>query len=208
MNIGRFKNQPIFVERMRKMLNNNKMIYTIGQLKELNFSYYQINSMIKNGTLKKINRSHYENLDYTGSFKELAYVCANVPNGVICLLSAASFYGLTNVRPLQIDIAINKNDYIPPLPDFPPINIKYYNKKRHEAGIITIQDEHDNFRIYDLEKTVIDIIYYREKIGIEETKEVLMNYLSRKDRNFKKLLEYSRNFNCYTTIIKYMEVLL
>ncbi len=190
------------------MLDNNKMIYTIDQLKKMGFSYYQINAMIKSGSLKKINRSHYENLDYTGSFKELVYVCANVPNGVICLLSAASFYGLTNVRPLQIDISINKNDYIPPLPDHPPICIKYYNKKRHETGVTIIQDEQDSFKIYDLEKTVIDIVYYREKIGIEETKEILKNYLSRKDRNFKKILDYSRNFNCYTTIIKYMEVLL
>jgi hypothetical protein len=28
-----------------------------------------------------------------------------------------------------------------------------------------------HFRIYDIEKTVVDIVFYREKIGIEEMKE-------------------------------------
>ena len=42
---------------------------------------------------------------------------------------------------------------------------------------------HLNDLAASLEKTVVDILYYRNKIGIEETREILKNYLSRTDRN-------------------------
>jgi len=42
-----------------------------------------------------------------------------------------------------------------------------------------------------MEKTVVDIVFYREKVGIEETKEILVTYLQRKDRNLNRLLKYA-----------------
>ena len=42
-----------------------------------------------------------------------------------------------------------------------------------------------------MEKTVVDIISYREKVGIEETKNVLRNYLKRNDRNINKIINYA-----------------
>ena len=53
----------------------------------------------------------------------------------------------------------------------------------------------------------MDIVFYREKMGIEETKEVLSNYLHRKDRNLNKLIRYAEMLKCKDTINKYLEVL-
>ncbi len=61
--------------------------------------------------------------------------------------------------------------------------------------------------IYDMEKTVVDIISYREKIGIEETKEVLINYLSKKDRNINKLMVYAKILGQEQILKTYLEVL-
>ena len=41
----------------------------------------------------------------------------------------------------------------------------------------------NEFQIYDIEKTVVDIVFYREKVDIEETREILINYLKRKEWN-------------------------
>ena len=64
-----------------------------------------------------------------------------------------------------------------------------------------------HFRIYDIEKTVVDIVFYREKIGIEETKEVLINYLRRKDRDLNRLVKYAEMLRCGEVMKKYLEVL-
>ena len=74
---------------------------------------------------------------------------------------------------------------------------------------IQIMKEGPNqFKIYDIEKTVVDIVYYRNKIGIEETKEILMNYLNRNDRDINKLYRYAEQLKCSDILRTYLEVLI
>jgi predicted transcriptional regulator of viral defense system len=55
--------------------------------------------------------------------------------------------------------------------------------------------EHYNLKIYDIEKTVCDIIKYRMKIGLDTCKEIVRNYLQRDDRNLSKISEYAQKMN-------------
>lgn len=94
------------------------------------------------------------------------------------------------------------------LPDWPSVNIWYFPEKRYSAGITSIADAAGEYRIYDVEKTVIDILYYRNKVGIEETKEVLKKYLARPDRNLIPLRRYADPLGCEKILGTYLEVLL
>ena len=58
-----------------------------------------------------------------------------------------------------------------------------------------------------MEKLVVDIVFYREKIGIEETKEVLTTYLHRSDRNLNRLIRYAEMLKCGDVMKMYLEVL-
>ena len=62
--------------------------------------------------------------------------------------------------------------------------------------------------MYDVEKTVVDVLYYRNKIGIEETKEILKNYLNRNDRDLVRLHRYAQELGCGKILRTYLEVLL
>jgi hypothetical protein len=53
----------------------------------------------------------------------------------------------------------------------------------------------------------VDIVFYREKIGIEETKEVLITYLRRSDRNLNRLIRYAERLKCGDVMKMYLEVL-
>lgn len=94
------------------------------------------------------------------------------------------------------------------LPDWPTLNVWYFPKSRYEEGMTTIKDNCGEYKIYNVEKTVTDIIYYRNKIGIEETKEILKNYLEREDRNLSVLHRYSEKLSCAKILGTYLEVLL
>ena len=189
-------------------LNNDQMIFSIENLKSMNLSYYAINKLVENNILKKLNRRNYENLNYTGDFNEFVYVNAFFSRGVICLISAASYHELTTIIPQSVDIAIYKKDNVRILPEWPNVNIYYYSEKRHNVGIKKINVGNDFFYIYDKDKTLADIVYYREKIGIEETKEIIKNYLNNKDKNLNNLVRYAKELGCYEVIKTYMEVLL
>ena len=76
-----------------------------------------------------------------------------------------------------------------------------------DTGITEITAGGDSFRIFDIEKTVVDIIYYRNKIGIAETSEVLRNYLKRQDRQIDRLYTYAKMLRCESIVRTYLEVL-
>lgn len=83
----------------------------------------------------------------------------------------------------------------------------YFPDKRYETGISNVSDGKNQFLFYNIEKTVVDIVSYKEKIGIEETKEVLVTYLRRKDRNINRLLRYAEILKCSAIMKTYLEVL-
>ena len=121
------------------------------------------------------------------SFIDLA--CA-VPEGVICLLSALSYYQLTTFNPSIISMAIHRKSWRPKI-EYPPVEFYYFSTKQFESGIDEIKINGQTVRIYGPEKTICDCFRYRNKLGTDIAKEGLSEYLNRKDRDLEKLLEYA-----------------
>ena len=191
-----------------RVLPRNRQFLTVRELQGQGFSHYIINQMVANGNLVKLNNKVYENTAYTGDASDFGYIAAYAPKSVVCLMSAARFYNLTTFLPDGIDIAIERSMKISTIPDWPTFHVWYFSKKRYESGIITTSDGTAEFLIYDKEKTVADILFYRNKIGIEETKEIITNYLSLPDRNLNQLHRYAEILGCNKILSTYLEVLL
>lgn len=185
----------------------DQMIISIDELKTAGFSHYKINQMVEKGTLLKLTRKYYENTGYQGEESDFFYVPAYTSKGVVCLMSAASYYNLTTYRPDSIDVAIQRKGKISTMPDWPVLTVHYYADDRFEMGVETVQKGRNQFKIYDIEKTVVDIVFFRETVGIEETKEILIQYLRKKDRNLNQLLRYAELLKCGAVMKTYLEVL-
>jgi len=190
-----------------KIFAENKKFITTSELKDLGYSYYKIGKLEEQGILSRVNRSTYENLTYTGDENDFFSAEAFVPNGVICLMSAARYYELTNFLPDAVDVAIERKKKVNTLPEWPVIRLFYFDPSRMDLGVTEVRDGDNCFHIFDIEKTVVDIIYYRNKIGIEETAEVLRNYLKRRDRQIDRLYAYAKRLRCEKIVRTYLEVL-
>ena len=180
----------------------------VSDLLSAGFSYYKINKLVAEGKLIKLNNKMYENTAYSGEVSDFSVVSAYAPKGILCMMTAVRYYALTTYLPDSVDIAIERNMKISTMPEWPSINIWYFPEKRYNTGIVRIADAAGEYRIYDIEKTVIDILYYRNKVGIEETKEVLRNYLARPDRDLIRLRRYADTLGCKKILGTYLEVLL
>lgn len=192
---------------MSKIAEDKKFI-TTTELKNMGYTYYKIDKLEKVGILSRINRSTYENLEYKGDENDFFSAEAYVPNGVICLMSAARYYGLTNFLPDAVDVAIERKKKVNTLPEWPEIRIFYFSQSRMDIGVKKIYEGKNCFHIFDIEKTVVDIIYYRNKIGIEETSEVFRNYLKRRDRQIDRIYAYAKRLRCEKVVRTYLEVLI
>ncbi|MDD4897099.1 MAG: Abortive infection protein AbiEi [Atribacterota bacterium] len=150
-----------------------------------------VKDILNKGIITKVKNGLYKLSDTpvisNQSFVDLA--CA-VPEGVICLLSALSYYELTNFNPSIISMAIYRKSWRPKI-EYPPVEFYYFSKKQFESGVDKLKIGNHKVNIYCREKTICDCFRYRNKLGIDVAKEGLSEYLKLKDRNLEKLLEYA-----------------
>ena len=187
---------------------NNKQFIASKELHKAGYSNYKIRQMVSAGDLISVNRKWYENVNYSGEINDFYAVPAYAEQGVICLISAAVYYDLSNERPNQIEVAIPRNARVPDSPEWPTMKFYRMMEPRYSIGIIDVEEEGNFFRIYDKEKTVCDVIYHRNKMGFEAAMEVLRRYVQRPDRDINRLIAYAKNLQVETTIKQYLEALL
>ena len=193
---------------INEKLPKDQKIISMKELRNIGYSQYMVSKLVDRGKLIKLNKSYYENADYQGEESDFYYVEAYAQSGVICLMSAAVYYNLTAYIPDSVEIAIPRKAKVSTIPEWPPMKIHYYTDERYALGMITVKEGKNKFRIYDIEKTVVDIVFYREKVGIEETKEILHSYLRRQDRQLDRLYAYAKKLRCEKIIRTYLEVLI
>ena len=124
--------------------------------------------------------------------------------GIFSHNTALYFYHLTDRTPLKYDMTfknnIRVNDEI--------IQTHYIKQNKYEIGKteLKLQDK-TVIKLYDLERTIIDILRDRNKIDLQIFNTAIKEYMKRKDKNLLKLSRYAKEFNVENILKKYMEVL-
>ena len=185
-----------------------KQYITREELHDSGYSQYKISRLVDEEKLIPINKNYFENPDYKGEINDHYCVNAYAPKGVICLISAAVYHGLTTSRELQIDVALPRRSRIPNTPETVPMQFYLFSDERYHTGVMNVEEKGNSFRIYDKEKTVCDLLFYRNKIGFEPFSEVLKNYVSSKDRDLNKLMDYAQNLRSGKLMKEYLEVMI
>ncbi len=144
------------------------------------------------GLLEELARGLYR-LTTISDFSEpdLVLVSKKIPSGVICLISALSYYGITTQIPHFVYVAIPVKSRKPKL-DYPPIRYFWYSDKVYRAGIKTIDIDGCSVKIFDIEKTLADCVKFRNKIGMDVVIEALKKYWQEKKTNIDKLYKYAK----------------
>jgi predicted transcriptional regulator of viral defense system len=122
------------------------------------------------------------------SHESLLEVTLRVPHGVICLASALALHQLGTVSPVEIQLAIPNKAWRPEI-DYPPVRYFYFSKRVYEYGIESIDVDGRKIKAYSPEKTLADLLYYRNKVGKGIFLEGLKEYLDTPRRNIPKLTE-------------------
>lgn len=138
---------------------------------------------------------------------DLVEIKAIAPQGIICLLSTAAYYDLTTFIPSEHYIAIPKSTTIE-RPEYPPLEVFYWEGEEYTLGQTKVMTEEEEIQIYDIEKTVCDVLKYQKDIGQGISMEVLKNYLRRKDRKIAKLLDYARQLGIFKQLSNVLDTLL
>lgn len=87
--------------------------------------------------------------------------------------------------------------------------IYYIKKELHELGVEMTESSFGNMiKVYNVERTICDIIKSRSRIDIQIINEALKRYIKRNSSDYTLLMEYAKALKIETVLKKYMEVLL
>lgn len=164
-------------------------------------AYYGIKKDIKSGNVIRIKNGVYilpEELATT-----MIDIERIIPGGVLCLYSSWDYYRLTTQIPNGYYVAIEKHRKVV-APEISDIILCYWEEKYCSMGVDEVVIANHNVRIFCLEKSVCDAIKFRNKIGTDVAVEILKNYLSRKDRNIMRLMDFAKNMRVSSTMEQYL----
>ena len=160
------------------------------------------------GVLVRLSRGLYRLAEFPPlSNPDLVTVALNIPQAVICLVSALAFHELTTQVPHAVDLALPRGAERPRL-DYPPLRIFWFSDPAWSEGVETHQVDDVPVRIYSLEKSVADAFKYRRKIGLDVALEALKQYRQHRDFDVSRLLHYARICRVENVIKPYIEALL
>ncbi len=110
----------------------------------------------------------------------LAEAAKRVPHGVVCLLSALRFHGLTTQAPHEVWMAIGHKARRPRV-DAPPLRVVHFSDQTLSYGVQEKKIEGVKVRVFHPAKTVADCFKFRNKIGLDVALEALRDcYRQRK----------------------------
>jgi len=189
-----------------------EIIKELGILRPRDLKQYGIRKeylwhLWKRGILERIGRGLYR---IPGApiteHHTLAEAAKRVPNGVVCLLSALQFHGITTQAPYQIWMAIDRKARRP-RDDYPALRIVRFSGPAFMEGREIHNIDDVDVPIYSPAKTVADCFKYRNKVGLDVALEALRECWRRRLCTMDDLWRYAKICRVQKVMRPYMESL-
>lgn len=159
------------------------------------------------GIIQRWGRGFYclndESLPYE---PEMLMIARKYPAAVICLVSALSFHDMTTQIPHAVDIAIPYQGNAPKS-SYPLIRTFRFRDAIYEAGIETHDIQGVPLKVYNREKTLVDVFRFRNRVGMDVFLEALKMYANSHPVNLPLIHEYAALRGVTRTIMPYLETL-
>ena len=191
------------IEILKNYIENNNGIVLASDLKKLNIHKQYLKLLCDEGYVERKEKGVYVKKEK--NVNDFFLIQQRYKTGVFSHNTALYFYHLTDRTPLKYDMTfknnIRVNDEI--------IEPHYIKKDKYELGIIELElQDKTTIKVYNLERTIIDILRDRNKIDLQIFNTAMKEYMKRKDKNLIKLSKYAKEFKMEKILKKYMEVLL
>lgn len=170
---------------------SKKAVFSSAEGREAGIPPRMLAYFCQKGQIEKVSRGMYKikDIDFDSAFEweDLAITALSIPNGVICLISALCYYGLTDEIMREFWIAIPHATTSPSRE-----NARIVRMRNISFGQTTVKIGSRKIKIFDRERTVVDSFRYLDK---ETALKALQAYLkASNDRkpDIDKLLKYAK----------------
>lgn len=193
-------------DKIISLAKNNNGIITSKELAEKKIDSIYLTRLVNKNKLERIKNGLYV-LPSTWGDEYFNLTYGN--NAIFSYETALYFQGLCETVPSSYNITV-KRGYNGSLKNNEKVILHYVDSNIFELGRITIKSPQGQYiSCYDKERCICELLSDKDNYDIETIKYAIIEYINdKKERDLPKLINYSKIFNVYNDVRKYLEVLM
>lgn len=186
-----------------KLFNNGYL--TTKDVIEHNIPRIYLSRLIDEHVIERVSRGIYIK---SNDIPDNMVVLQNKSkNAIYSHMTTLYLYGLSNRIPIKYDITVNQG-YNGTLQRDNNVNLFYIKRDLLNLGLTTyILDSGYEIKVYDLERTICDIIKNKNRLDQEVVNKAIREYFYSNNKNVLKLYEYAKKLKIYDKVRNTFEVL-
>jgi len=194
------------IEEILKLMKQKKGVITTKEVENLGINRRVLPRMIEKRLIERVTNGVYIDID---TIEDTYFTSqATCRKGIFSNDTALYFHGLSDRTPIKYSFTI-PSGYNTKLLKEKRYNFFYVKKELHELGAIEMKTPYGKIiKIYDVERTICDIIKNKDKLDISIVTDAIKDYVKLKNKDLIKLHKYAKLLNIDDKVTKYLEILL
>ncbi len=187
----------IYHSIITQIMRVNNDVITARMLTPLGISRQYLKEKVRNGEIEKVSRGVYISSDaYEDSYFTFQQ---KQRKAIFSHLNALYFYGLTEEFPYNYTVTVPRGYHSKLLEE--KCTVFYAKDSLYRFGKSEIKTPGGHKVItYDAERSICDIIKAKTRIGEEQVRKALRNYVDWPKKDLNKLLEYAKKMGVYDDV--------
>lgn len=183
------------------------IVITNKEAEDLGYSRHNLSELTKSGQLERLRPGLYQLKGKV--IDDFVLISSNSNRIIFSQQTALYLHDLSDRIPNVFHISVPQGYNASHIKKrYEDLQVHYVKKDLYELGRTEIRSPQGNLiPVYDIERTICDIIIDREKIDKQIFTDAIKRYFNSPNKNLRRLIKYGRLFKIEDKIRKYMEVL-
>jgi len=195
-----------YIKEIEKLLEKNNGTLVTSDLAEKNIPRVYLAKMLELDKIIKVKRGLY--IAPNAIEDEMYYMQKKYTKIIYSHETALFLHDLSDRTTFEYSVTVPSGyKVVSNLRE--EMKIYYIKEDLHQLGVISYTNNFGNeIKIYNLERTICDMLRSRNRMDIEIINKTMKKYVRKKETNYKLLYDYSKKLNIEGVVRKYMELLI
>lgn len=192
--------------KLSMLIESNNGIVTTKDAEGNGIPRQYLSLFAADGKLQRVAQGIYLSPDV---FEDTMYLIQSRSEKIVFSNETALYiHELTDRDPLQYSVSVPRGYGVARLRESGLV-VYTVKEELHKLGKETAKTiQGRDISVYNLERTICDVIRYRNQMDADMFSTALKRYTSRKSKNLPRLMEYAKAFRIEKSVRQYMGVLL
>ena len=192
-------------EQILNLAKDNNGYITTSMVEANGIKRQFLGYLVKKGKIERVDRGIYILPEEP---EDIYFILQNKSKKMVFShITALRFHNLSDRIPHIVDITVT-NEYRGSFQDKKDINLFRIKKEFIDLGMIYVKSPYGNLiKIYDLERSICDIIRNKKNIELELFNKAIRGYYNKTNKDQIKLFDYAKKLGIEQEVLNTFEVL-